>query len=111
MSNPFSAKWSAQGHTLCLGHWQIHYHGVEIELPEEMRERDMGTYGNFSYLFPDDPAWEEGMQESEWILANLSWLMELFETYGIPFDAEHCSWFYAAVNASDWRCSACGGCI
>ncbi|WP_088331058.1 hypothetical protein [Lacimicrobium sp. SS2-24] len=109
--NPFTAKWSAQGHTLCLGHWVIHYQGLPITLPSERAENDMDTYGNFSYLFPDEDDFIEGTPEVEWIEQNIHWLAEVFEQHRIPLDEEHLCWFYRAVNAADWRCGSCGGCI
>jgi len=110
-SNPFEAHWSAQGHNLCLGHWQIYYQGRPLSLPPAQTDKDMGTFGNFSYLFPDEPEWEEGLPEDEWILEHVDWLIALFVDNGIPADETHLRWFYQAVNLADWRCSSCGGCI
>jgi hypothetical protein len=109
--NPFRAAWSQQGHTLCLGHWQVFYLDRELTLPEAQQCDHMGTFGNFSYLFQDDPDWEEGLQEDDWIVANIDWLSDWFDMQGIPLDESCFRWFYQAVNAVDWRCSACGGCI
>ncbi|MDF2177413.1 hypothetical protein P2G88_04030 [Aliiglaciecola sp. CAU 1673] len=109
--NPFSARWSAKGHTLCLGHWIIHYRGAVLVLPDKQAENDMDTFGNFSFLFPDDDAYLEGTEEDDWIVENLEWMLPLFETHGIPLDESHLRWFYQAVNAADWRCASCGGCI
>ncbi len=109
--NPFQAEWSAKGHTLCLGHWNITCNEQEMVLPKAVRTRDMGTFGNFSYLFDDDPDWEEGIKEDEWIVDNIDWLSQCFIDNDIPMEEAFFRWFYQAVNASDWRCSSCGGCM
>ena len=111
MENPFTAKWSAQGHTLCLGQWHISYNGLPVALPKQQAENDMGTLGNFSYLFPDDDEFIEGKPLEEWVDDNIDWLMPVFEQHGIPLTPETIEWFYQAVNLQDWRCSSCGGCI
>ena len=109
--NPFQAEWSAKGHTMCLGFWQISFNDQELALPESVKVKDMGTFGNFSYLFEDDPEWEEGLKEDEWIVDNIDWLSQCFIDNDIPLEEIFFRWFYQAVNCSDWRCSACGGCI
>ncbi|WP_448210985.1 hypothetical protein [Colwellia sp. MEBiC06753] len=109
--NPFTAKWSAQGHTLCLGHWQITYQGLPIVLPQKYADNDMGTYGNFSYCFPDDDDFIEGEPFELWITSNAEWLLDVFEQHQIPTEPQYFEWFYQAVNAKDWRCSSCGGCM
>lgn len=110
-NNPFSASWSAKGHTLCLGHWQIEYLGLPVQLPKAYGESDMGTYGNFSYFYPDDDAYIEGEPFPQWLEINVEWLLDVFEQHRIPTDEQHFEWFYQAVSASDWRCSSCGGCM
>lgn len=109
--NPFHAVWSEQGHTICLGHWEIRYQGRPLALPGGRREEDMGTFGIYSFLFPDDPEFAEGLDEEEWILENIDWLTELFVANDIPVEESHLRWFYKAVNREDWRCGSCGGCI
>ena len=51
--NPFQAEWTAKGHTLCLGHWEISFNQQALIIPEKIAVNDMGTFGNFSYLFQD----------------------------------------------------------
>jgi len=109
--NPFTAQWSAQGNNLCLGHWEIHYQGQLLQLEEARRVEDMGTYGIYSYIFPDDEDYAEGLKEDEWILANKDWLTALFARHRIPADETHMRWFFQAVNPHDWRCGNCGGCL
>ncbi len=111
MSNPFTARWSATGNNLCLGQWEIHYQGHLVELDAARRDKDMGTFGVFSYIFPDDEELAEGLREDDWILENVEWLTELFIAHDIPVDEAHMRWFYQAVNPKDWRCGSCGGCI
>jgi hypothetical protein len=111
MSNPFKANWSTEGHTLCLGHWQITYNGKDIFLPEPHASREMKTRGNFSWMFPDDDEFVEGLELPEWVETNIDWLLEVFEQYEIPTDPQHIEWFYLAVNQQDWTCNSCGGCI
>ena len=109
--NPFTAKWSAKGHTLCLGHWAITYKGLPLILPNSQRENHMDTYGIFSWLFPDDEDYAEGLMLEDWIEHNADWLLTTFERHDVPFDEVHIGWFYDAVNQEDWRCGSCGGCI
>ncbi len=111
MQNPFTARWTQTGNNLCLGEWEIHYLGRPISLGAARRDEDMGTYGIFSYIFPDDEEFAEGLPEDEWILENAEWLGELFAAHDIPIDEEHLRWFYRAVNPRDWRCGSCGGCL
>ncbi len=111
MSNPFSANWTAKGNNLCNGHWEIHYQGKLLALSPERRDEDMGTYGIFSYIFPDDEDFAEGLPEDRWIEENVTWLAEMFISNGVPCDEAHMRWFYQAVNPHDWRCGSCGGCL
>lgn len=109
--NPFTAHWSATGNNLCLGHWEIHHLGQLLQLDAARSAEDMGTYGIYSYIFPDDEDWAEGLAEDEWKAENAEWLAELFAAHAIPADEAHMRWFYQAVNPHDWRCGSCGGCL
>ncbi len=109
--NPFSARWTAKGNNICLGHWEISYRHHALQLDAERRDNDMGTYGIYSFIFPDDEMYADGLPENEWIIANLDWLTHLFIAHDIPTDASHMRWFYQAVNRDDWRCGTCGGCL
>lgn len=110
-ANPFTARWTATGNNLCLGEWEIHYQGRPLQLDADRRDKDMGTFGIFSYIFPDDEDFAEGLDEDDWVRANAGWLGELFAANGIPADEAHMRWFYQAVNRQDWRCGSCGGCL
>jgi len=111
MSNPFTARWTANGNNLCLGQWGISYHDQPLTLEPEQRDNDMGSYGIYSYIYPDDESFAEGVGEDDWIVENRVWLADLFARHGIPVDETHLRWFYQAVNLHDWRCGSCGGCI
>lgn len=110
-SNPFHASWSAKGHTLCLGHWIIRYNNSLLVLPPTKAENHMDTFGIFSWLFPDDEDYAEGLELADWLDENAQWLITLFEQHDIPVDEQNVQWFYEAVNKSDWRCGSCGGCM
>lgn len=110
-ASPFLARWTAKGHTLCLGRWEITYQGMPIELPEERKNDDMGTWGIYSFIYDDDPDFAEGLEEDAWIVENAEWLAECFLLNDIPIDEQHMRWFYQAVNQDDWRCGSCGGCL
>lgn len=111
MPNPFTAHWTSTGNNLCLGKWEIRYQEQLLDLDAERRDKDMGTFGIFSYIFPDDEDLAEGLSEDDWILANIDWLTDLFVAHDIPVDEAHMRWLYQAINRSDWRCGSCGGCI
>lgn len=109
--NPFTARWTMKGSNLCLGRWEIAYLEKPLILPLADKQKDMGTYGIYSYIYPDDDIFAEGMHEDDWVIAKNPWLAELFIHNDIPIDEAHFRWFYRAVNAQDWRCGSCGGCI
>lgn len=111
MINNFTAAWTAKGNNLCLGHWEISYAGNPLALPPHRRQEDMGTYGIYSYIDPEDEDFAEGMPQDAWITANADWLAGLFLAHDIPIDEAHMNAFYQAVNAQDWRCGSCGGCL
>lgn len=111
MSNPFVARWTAEGNNLCLGRWELSYQGRPLDLDADRGESEMGTFGIFSYIFPDDEDLAEGLPEDEWIVENGAWLGTFLATHGIPADEIHLRWFYRAVNPHDWRCGSCGGCL
>lgn len=111
MNNPFTARWTASGNNLCLGQWEICYCGLPLALESAIAERDMGTFGNFSYIYPDDDEFIEGLPEDDWILENIGWISDLFAAQDIPIDEAHMRWLYRAINPHDWRCGSCGGCL
>lgn len=110
-TNPFKAQWSSKGNTLCLGHWNITYQDLPIVLPEERRTMDMGTNNIYNFMDPEDELYREGLEEDDWIVANVEWLADVFIQHDIPMEEEMMRAFYQAVNKDDWRCGSCGGCI
>jgi hypothetical protein len=110
-ANPFTAKWTATGNKLCLGKWEISHLGKPLKLDITRAEEDMGTYAIYSFIYPDDDIFAEGLKEDEWIVENLDWLTHLFLTHDIPTDEKNFRFFYQAVNKQDWRCGSCGGCM
>lgn len=109
--NPFHARWTRKGNNLCLGRWEIRYQERLLELPADRRDNDMGTLGIYNFMDPDDPEFTDGLSEDDWLLANMEWLADLFAASDIPIDEQHMRWLYQALNAQDWRCGSCGGCI
>ncbi len=49
----------------------------------------MGTHGIYSFTFPDDEDYAEGLTEDEWSLENANWLRPLFAARGIPCNEMH----------------------
>lgn len=109
--NPFTARWTIKGINFCLGRWEITYLEEPLTLAAADKQKDMGTYGIYSYIYPDDDVFAEGLHEDDWIITKSAWLAEVFIQNNIPIDEDHFRWFYRAVNAQDWRCGSCGGCI
>lgn len=108
--NPFSARWSRAGNTLCLGHWIITYNDALLNIPDKNNENHMDTYGIYSFMSPDDPLFAEGLHCDEWIIKHADWVVDCFIDHAIPADEIHLRWFYEAINLADWRCGSCGGC-
>lgn len=108
---PFTARWSRGGNLLCHGHWTVEWQGKELKLPEARQEKDMGTWGIYSIIDPDDETFAQGLHEDEWIIENVEWLTDLFFDNGIPLESENYRAFYRAVNREDWRCTSCAGCM
>ena len=109
--NPFKARWSMLGNTLCLGHWEISYLDLPITLPRERRDQDMGTENIYNFIDPEDELYREGLGEDDWIVENIDCLSDLFNEHNIPLEEQTLRAFYRAVNKEDWRCGSCGGCI
>ncbi|HDX0984067.1 TPA: hypothetical protein RNW88_000512 [Pasteurella multocida] len=111
LKNPFIANWTSKGNTLCLGHWEIQYLNTTLILPPERREKDMGTQGIYYFIDPEDRLYLEGLDEDDWILANIDWLSDVFIQANIPLEEPYLRQFYQAVNQEDWRCGSCGDCL
>ena len=96
---------------MCTGQWHITYQGLPLSLAAQQADKHMNTYGIFSWLYPDDEDYAQGLSAEQWIEQNAYWLIELFAAHNIPFETQEVMWFYLAVNEQDWRCESCGGCI
>ncbi len=111
MENPFTAEWTAKGHLLCLGHWDIRFNDTALPIPKDRLDKDMGTQNIYNYMDPEDELYREGLDEDDWIVENIEWLTDVFIEADVPLDEEYFRFFYQAVNKEDWRCGSCGGCI
>lgn len=43
--------------------------------------KDMGTWGIYSVIDPEDETFAQGLQEDEWIIANVDWLTDMFSRW------------------------------
>ncbi|AWH88252.1 hypothetical protein [Limnobaculum parvum] len=110
-TNPFIARWGRSGNLLCHGEWHITYFDRPFILPENRRDKDMGTYGIYYIIDPENDMFAEGRDEDDWILENIDWLADCLVDNGLPIDETHIRFFYQAVNPQDWRCGSCAGCM
>lgn len=46
----------------------------------------MGTLAIYSIIDPDDELFLEGLDEDDWILANIEWLADCFEDNSVPIE-------------------------
>ncbi len=107
-----TAKWTGAYPNLCSGIWKLYKDGEDISdmIPEELRDSEMNTFGNYSsWHFEDwDEVWdsyEDGLDGPDWISENDEWLSKITSDY-----QEKMEIFYA-IQAEDWRHGSCGGCI
>lgn len=110
-TNPFTVRWSRSGNLLCHGEWLIAYNETPLTLPERLRDKDMGTYGIYDIMDPDNELFADGLKEDDWILENLEWLADFFVENSIPIEEPLIRCFYQALNRQDWRCTSCAGCM
>ncbi len=105
------AKWTGKWPCLCHGEWIITIDGVKVNLPEEVRTSDMGTYGCYRRWWFEsnwEEAWdsyEDGLEFQPWVEENSSWLSNLH------LSEEDLHALYDAISEEDWRHGSCGGCI
>ena len=106
-----TAQWAGSAWCLCHGEWIICVDGEKVELPDEVRNDHMNTYGTYSYWhFTDgwDEAWEsyeDGLDFDPWLEANMWWVQDLDLT------ADEQRRLYDVISEEDWRHQSCGGCI
>lgn len=106
-----TAEWTGRYPCLCSGEWIISIDGEKVDLPEDIKSSEMGTYGVYSrWHFASywEEVWEDyedGLFCDEWIKANSWWISDLHLSNTETVD------LYNAVAACDWRHGSCGGCI
>ncbi len=110
------AEWSGSYPSLCYGHWSILVDGISLPIPKDKIGEPMGTFKtyeewhfeNWSEVFT---SYEDGMDETEWIDVNKSWidagLKEINKTFSFY---DYCD-LYDAIRKEDFRRGSCGGCI
>jgi hypothetical protein len=111
MNRKITAKWTGKPWALCSGEWTITVGGEKIDLPEEVRTSDMGTYGEYSrwYFGPNyEENWEnytDGLTFEPWLEKNAWWVSPL------GLSSSETRALYEAISEQDWRHGSCGGCI
>ena len=108
-----SAYWSGSWPCLCHGEWTLIIDGENKSnlIPEGIRKENMDTKGSYEHWAFDDnyvEQWwseEDGLDESDWIRENDSWLSK------ITYDYELKGSIFKAFQLKDWRHGSCGGCI
>ena len=106
-----TAEWTGRSPCLCSGEWIITVGGEKVELPDEVRTRNMGTNDVYcKWHFGEDgrEEWDEyegGLDFEPWLEQNAWWVSRLCLS-----PAEERA-LYDAINEQDWRHMSCGGCI
>ncbi len=106
-----TAIWLAQPWCLCHGEWIIQIDGEKIELPEDIKHSEMGTYGIYqAWRFGEDykeiwDSYEDGLPYKPWVKENAWWLEPLNLSESETED------LYGQISEYDWRHGSCGGCI
>lgn len=109
MKDVFTVEWTGSYPSLCSGCWEITYKGEPVDLPEDVYNSEMNTYGsyqtwhfeNWLEVFED---YEDGLNFDDWIKAN-SWVDS------ITTDPAERLELYLKIQEKDWRHNSCGGCI
>lgn len=110
MSYKLEVEWTGTYPCLCFGEWIIKYNGIELKVPNEYKTKDMGTLGDY-YQWYFDEYYEDGLDETDWINKNYSWIKNMFNEVGIIVTKELLSDLYYEIHGQDWRSGSCGGCI
>lgn len=114
MSN-WNVEWTGSYPCLCYGEWIIKYKDTKLELPEDIKDVSMNTYGEYeSWHFDEDymevfESYTDGLKFNEWYESNKEWLNKLFSDYNIPISELES--LYEAIQSQDFRTGSCGGCI
>ena len=77
---------------MCHGHWIIHWQNQPLILPESRREK-IWAPGIYSVIDPEDETFAQGLQEDEWIIANVDWLTDMFFEMGIALETASYRYF------------------
>lgn len=85
---------------MCHGHWIIHWQNQPLILPESRREKRYGHRGIYSVIDPEDETFAQGLQEDEWIIANVDWLTDMFFEMGIALETASYRYFYQSRESS-----------
>ena len=110
--NSYEADWSGEYPCLCSGEWKLFQNGRDIsdKIPEDLRTRDMNTYGFYDYWEFDENyneywySYTDGLRFDDWILEN-RWVKSITDV------SEEWVKIYEAFQDWDWRHGQCGGCI
>lgn len=113
----FKVEWTGSYPALCYGEWVISYKGIKLNVPNNVKGKDMGTMGQYdSWYFDDDwsDVWESylnGEEFNQWILGNESWIKEMLLDSNIEYSIELAEELFYEIQSQDWRHGSCGGCI
>ena len=105
----FEVKWTGRYPNLCSGEWIIYKDGKRVEIPKELRNSPMYTYGTYSTWHFEDRSevfedYNDGLGFNDWIKFH-TWVKEIAPT--VPEQEE----LYLKISDQDWRHNSCGGCI
>jgi hypothetical protein len=116
-NNDLYVEWTGSYPCLCSGEWIIKYKDVELNVPENLKHREMGTLIEYStWQFDENwmEEWEshtDGLDKDTWIKRNEEWITKMFEEKDIKVTEELLSELYDKIQEEDWRHGSCGGCI
>lgn len=116
-SSKLYVEWTGHFPCLCCGKWIITYNGIQLTIPEDLKEQPMDTFGEFGTWHFDEDYMEEwdfytdGYKKENWIYRNSDWINSMFQEHGIEVTDELLSELYDKIQAEDWRHGSCGGCI
>lgn len=115
--NKLEVIWTGQFPYLCYGEWVMKYDGIELTVPDDMKETPMFTFGEFGkWCFNEDfmeewDFYEDGDTKEIWIHRNSEWVTSMFQEHDIEVTEELLSDLFDKVQEQDWRHGSCGGCI
>ena len=115
----FKVDWTGCYPCLCSGEWKITTEHGTFNIPDENKNTDMNTYGQYSrWYFGGDSGWEEqteyyedGLEFEDWIVTNQEWVTENFQALGIDHIEDNYRELYEEIRDHDFRSGSCEGCI